>query len=163
MGWCSKNLGRSEEALEAFGRAFAANPNDVRVLTNRAAALVQMDRQNEALADLNRVLAIYPDDPEANWNKSLVCLNLGRLAEGWSLHRYRWTGASGMHHRDYRQPYWDGKRTDGVLMVWSEQGLGDQILHAGAVAEARALARHVVLEAEPRLVPLFARSFPAFR
>lgn len=159
-GLSLKKLGRSDEALAAFSLALAADPNDTRALANRAAVLLQMDRQEETLADLNRVLAIRPDDAEANWNKSLVCLNLGRLAEGWSLHRYRWTGASGMHHRDYHQPYWNGERTDGVLMVWSEQGLGDQILHAGAVAEARALARHVVLEAEPRLVPLFARSFP---
>jgi hypothetical protein len=48
----------------------------------------------------------------------------------------------------------------GVLLVWGEQGLGDQILHAGMVPDLGGRAGSVILEAEPRLVPLFARSFP---
>ena len=49
---------------------------------------------------------------------------------------------------------------DGTLLVWGEQGLGDQILHASMVGELTQRAAKVVLEVEPRLAPLFARSFP---
>jgi hypothetical protein len=45
-------------------------------------------------------------------------------------------------------------------LVWGEQGLGDQILHAGMVPEVIERATSVVLEVEPRLIALFARSFP---
>ena len=48
-------------------------------------------------------------------------------------------------------------------LVTAEQGIGDQIMFASLIPELQAsLARRygkVILEAEPRLVPLFARSF----
>ena len=50
-----------------------------------------------------------------------------------------------------------------TLVVWGEQGLGDQILHAGMVPEIKTRAGSVILEVEQRLVPLFARSFPGVR
>ena len=50
------------------------------------------------------------------------------------------------------------------LLVRAEQGVGDQILFASLIpdlaARADAEGGSVVLECEPRLVPLFARSFP---
>jgi hypothetical protein len=49
------------------------------------------------------------------------------------------------------------------VFVWGEQGLGDEILCAGTFAAAGARCDGLVIEAEPRLVSLFARSFPAAR
>ena len=50
------------------------------------------------------------------------------------------------------------------LLVRAEQGVGDQIMFAGLIpdlaARAKAEGGSVMLECEPRLVPLFARSFP---
>jgi len=60
---------------------------------------------------------------------------------------------------------WTGGSLKGKrLLVRSEQGIGDQILFASLIADllvrARAEGGSVILECEPRLVPLFARSFP---
>src|SRR5262249_58385690 len=52
---------------------------------------------------------------------------------------------------------------EGPLLIWGEQGLGDEILHASMIPDLIARTPSIVLEAEPRLVPLFARSFPAVR
>jgi hypothetical protein len=65
--------------------------------------------------------------------------------------------------RAYTQPRWSGERLDGTLLVWGEQGLGDEILHASMVSDLIARTPSIVLEVEPRLVALFARSFPALR
>jgi hypothetical protein len=57
-------------------------------------------------------------------------------------------------------PAWNGQPLEGkTLHVWGEQGVGDQVLYAGVIDEARARAGRCVLECEPRLVPLFERSF----
>jgi hypothetical protein len=60
---------------------------------------------------------------------------------------------------------WTGGSLKGKrLLVRSEQGIGDQILFASLIsdllARAKAESGSVILECEPRLVPLFARSFP---
>jgi hypothetical protein len=49
---------------------------------------------------------------------------------------------------------------DGTLLVWAEQGLGDQIISASMLPELLSLAGKVVVETDPRLIPLYARSFP---
>jgi len=50
------------------------------------------------------------------------------------------------------------------LLVRAEQGVGDQILFASVIpdlaAQARGQGGSLLLECEPRLVPLFTRSFP---
>jgi hypothetical protein len=59
-------------------------------------------------------------------------------------------------------PRWDGTPfAEGRLLVRSEQGIGDMILFASCVADALERAPRLVLEAPDKLVPLFARSFPA--
>jgi hypothetical protein len=53
------------------------------------------------------------------------------------------------------------------LLVTAEQGVGDQIMFASCLPDLAALASDgggaVILECEPRLVPLFARSFAGVR
>ena len=60
---------------------------------------------------------------------------------------------------------WTGGRLKNKrLLVRAEQGVGDQILFASLIPDLAAARKaeggSVMLECEPRLVPLFARSFP---
>jgi len=55
---------------------------------------------------------------------------------------------------------WDGNFVEGTLLAWGAQGVGDQIFFAGMVEDLKLRARQLVVEAEPRLVELFNRSFP---
>ena len=61
-------------------------------------------------------------------------------------------------------PWTGGSLKSKRLLVRAEQGVGDQIMFASLIpdlaARARAEGGSVILECEPRLVPLFARSFP---
>jgi hypothetical protein len=47
------------------------------------------------------------------------------------------------------------------VLVYAEQGLGDELMFANCLPDLIAAARRVVIECDPRLAPLFARSFPA--
>ena len=48
-----------------------------------------------------------------------------------------------------------------ALLVAREQGLGDEIMFASLLPELVAQAGRLVVECDPRLVPLFRRSYPA--
>jgi tetratricopeptide (TPR) repeat protein len=154
-----RKLGRAEEALATCDRALALLADDPKALTVRGDALVDLERFEQALANFDRLIA---RDPSAapKWNKSFICLGLGRLAEGWALYENRWVAAAGLVPRSYTQPRWNGEQVDDTLLVWGEQGLGDEILHASMIPDLKTRIRSVTLEVEPRLVPLFARSFP---
>jgi tetratricopeptide (TPR) repeat protein len=155
-----RKLRRSAEALTSCERALARKPDDTDALTVRADLLIDLERFDDAIATLDRIVTFKPDDVAAMWNKSLVCLGLGRFQEGWPLYEHRWAGAKGLVPRAYKGPRWNGGRVDGMLLIWGEQGLGDEILHASMLPDVIACASSVVLEVEPRLAPLFARSFP---
>jgi len=151
--------GRAAQALESCDRALANSPRDFDALSARGEALINLDRLEEAVGALDQAIAIDPGAVKAKWNKSLLCLGLGRLAEGWALYEHRWAAAKGLVPRPYRQPRWNGQALDGALLLWSEQGLGDEILHSSMVPDLAGRARKIVLEVSPRLVSLFARSF----
>ena len=153
-------LARLGEALTDCDRALAVAPGYFDALVKRGQILIELERFQDAVVALDQALAIQPDDTEAKWNKSLLCLGLGRFPEGWELYEHRWTAATGIRPRPYPQPRWNGGHVDGTLLVWGEQGLGDEILYASMMPEVASRATSVVLEAEPRLAPLFARSFP---
>jgi tetratricopeptide (TPR) repeat protein len=113
-----------------------------------------------ALAGIDAVIA---EDggrhPEVMKEKGLMCFSRGDFAVGWPLYEYR-PGIGAGISREQKTPRWKGEAVDGTLLVWGEQGLGDQILHASMIDDLRARADSILLEVEPRLVDLFARSFP---
>jgi hypothetical protein len=64
--------------------------------------------------------------------------------------------------RPYPQPLWKGEKlaSDGRLLIWNEQGVGDEIMFAGLVPDVIRTGNRCVLDCDARLNPLFARSFP---
>jgi hypothetical protein len=59
-------------------------------------------------------------------------------------------------------PEWDGESFAGKsVLAYAEQGLGDEIMFASCFPDLGAEARRCVIECDPRLERLFARSFPA--
>lgn len=47
-----------------------------------------------------------------------------------------------------------------TILVWGEQGVGDEIMFLSLLPELLSATSHCVIECDVRLVPLFARSFP---
>ena len=158
-----RKQGRSDEALISCERALALRPDDGQALNVRADVLIDLEKFDAALAALDTLILRDPAAAGPKWNKSLICLGLGRFTEGWSLYEHRWAGAQGLVPRGYPQPRWHGGRVDGTLLLWSEQGLGDEILHGSMLPDIIGRTGSIVLEVEPRLVRLFARSFPAMQ
>jgi Tfp pilus assembly protein PilF len=58
-------------------------------------------------------------------------------------------------------PAWDGSAlADERLLVYGEQGVGDEIMYASMIPDLQRRARNITLLCDPRLQQLFARSFP---
>src|SRR5262249_15923717 len=58
-------------------------------------------------------------------------------------------------------PRWSLDDKDSRVLVYREQGVGDEIMFASGYDDIIAATREVVIECDPRLTSLFARSFPS--
>ena len=152
------------EALTLCEGVLTRNPQHADARLNRANALLQLARYDEALSDYARVQQLAPHSPRAWWNESLCRLLLGDFERGWKLYAHGWAnGQRGEQRPRFAAPDWDGQPVDGDLLVWAEQGIGDQVLFGTMLKELQPCAREVIVAVEPRLLPLFERSLPGLR
>lgn len=171
LGLLLYETGRPDEAADFLGEAAQRLPQDAEILTHLALALQDLGRLDEAESLFRRVLELAPkgEHEEAKrqrgvytGNLALNLLSSGKLAEGWDLFEARaafpnWKKSQ----RRYPHPLWTGQRFEGkTLLVWREQGLGDEIRFGGLASQLPGLGGRVVLDCDSRLVSLYRRSFP---
>ncbi|MBX3454127.1 tetratricopeptide repeat protein [Ferrovibrio sp.] len=152
---------RADEAIGFYRQALAVRPAAPEILKNLAFALANAGLLEEAEARFTELEGIAPDFAEARMDHGIFRLSLGDYARGWDLYEARW--ASGVYSEtDAGQglPRWNGEALNGRrLLLWGEQGIGDQILHATMLRDAIRLANGTVtIAVTDRLVPLLARS-----
>ena len=152
-------LRQLQAALDALNHALSLRPAMQKPLAHRAAILMDLNRFAEARADFGHALALAPDDLMLQWNLTSLQLLSGDFAAGWSKYGARWNKALKGLHPQFRQPEWDGQPTEQRVLVWGEQGLGDQILFTSMFAETALRTRHVRIAVAPRLLTLYRRSF----
>jgi tetratricopeptide (TPR) repeat protein len=167
-----KDQHREELVIRWYGRLTALHGSDQFLadvyqpefiaMTPRAAGSVS-GTANDLLAPEY----FRPERKEANivaaarWNTGLSALAIGRLQEGWEGYESRWD-IPGRRARLFRKPQWDGRSiiAGQTLLLWREQGIGDEIMFANCIPDLCESGARIVIEASAKLVKLFARSFP---
>lgn len=162
LGYTFQAQDKLDEAAACFERALALQPNYAEACYNLGCVLRSLGRVDEALERIRQALAMKPDYPQARFGLAMIQLLMGDFENGWRSYRSRWQSIDhDTPMRAYPQPLWNGKKlSQGRLLLWGEQGIGDEIMFAGLVPDALRTGNSIVLDCEPRLRPLFARSFP---
>ncbi|MFM8534459.1 MAG: tetratricopeptide repeat protein, partial [Acidimicrobiia bacterium] len=119
-----------------------------------------------ARCDLDAALALAPDRDDIRQRRAMLLLSLGQFDPGWKEFRSRFSrtmvGAGTIHAQPFLQPPWMGEDLrDRAILVWGEQGIGDDIVAASMLPDLAKRAREVLLHTDGRLEPLFTRSFPS--
>lgn len=163
MGHICDKLWRYDEALMCYGRALEINPNDYQTVASMASALVGLGKSEMAIAYADRALELEPSSEIAQVNKGFGHLTLGQWKEGWAGYEQMLGHKSKRRKATaYTTPpkMWDGKRHENIV-VYGEQGIGDEIMFASCIKDASEHAKHIVIDCMPKLEGLFRRSFPA--
>jgi len=151
-----------DDAVTSFEQAISLRPQYAEAHYNLGCTLQDLGKLDVALACIDKALEIQPDYPQARFAQGLAQLQLGDFSAGWSSYESRWQSED--HHtplRPYPQPRWNGEKlADERLLLWGEQGIGDEIMFAGLIPDAIRTGNRITLDCEPRLQPLFSRSFP---
>ncbi len=155
-----RELGEFERADTLFRRALASNPDWLPALTNLGWNLLEQGRYEEGYKCIDKALALSPHDVEARLVRACMKLKQGDFAGGWEDYSAR-HGSRFAIPRPYRMPEWRGQSLEGkTLLMYGEQGIGDQIMFASCFQEVIALSGRSIIDCNPKLVSLFKRSFP---
>lgn len=165
---CYNTLGRAlagaamyEEAEASYRRAISLNPDLPTVYANYGALLDIVGRQQEALKLLQIALNINPDCDGTRWNLARALLATGHIEAGWDMYGFGFACGERTPYRPFPGLIWEGEDlTDKTLMVWREQGLGDDLYFSTCYHELIGEVGHLIIETDPRLVPLYARTWP---
>lgn len=161
LGNALKGQDRLCEAIQCYDRALALDPGFTEACNNLGTALRDQDTVDGALACYERAIATNPDFPLAHFGKALTQLLQGEFSAGWSNYEWRWKTNKQQSMRRYPQPLWNGERVpSGRLLLWGEQGLGDEIMFAGLIPDVLRSGTPCAVDCQTRLQPLFERSFP---
>ncbi len=166
LGSAHRESGDNTRAMECYRAALAVDSGNAAALSNLADLLTDDGAVEEARALYDRAIKAAPKNPQLRLNRAILHLLCGNLRDGWRDYAARSEIAGKVPRSDLNLPEWRGgplKRSR--LLVRAEQGVGDQIMFLSAIPDLLTQAAtdggSVILECEPRLVALAARSFPA--
>jgi tetratricopeptide (TPR) repeat protein len=158
--WCG--LGEALESVQLFNEAAAAydmaivrKPDCLRALFRRGQVHMELAQPRSAIRCFERALEIDGGHRDAHVGIACACQLLGDAGRGWREFAY-YTNSG--YLRDFEQPLWNGSPIEGrTVLLWADQGLGDAIQHLRYVRHVEECGARVLLQCDPRLLPLVER------
>jgi len=153
-----KKIGHRREAALAHQKAIELDPTNSDWYSNFAADYIGNGDPEPAIPLLAKAIELNPNNPHAHWHMGLALLELGDFENGWP--QYDWGFLANQRLvRNYEVDWWNGDR-DQTVVVYTEQGMGDEIMFASMLPDLIAVSKSVILDCNPRLEQLFRQSFP---
>jgi tetratricopeptide (TPR) repeat protein len=162
LGNALQSQGKLEDAIACYEQVLNIQPGYAKAHYSVGCALHNLGNVDGALARYRLAQALQPDFAEAAFSESLAQLLQGDFSASWRNFEWRWqTKDHRTPMRVYPQALWRGEKlAAGRVLIWPEQGVGDEIMFAGLIPDVIRTGNRCVLDCDARLQPLFTRSFP---
>ena len=161
LGSTWREVGDTERAKHYYRAALDVRPDYALALSNLADLLADDGDTETALAFYDRALKAEKGNAQIRLNRAMLHLLTGNLSQGWRDYEARIDVPNKVPVADLKLRQWRGEALGrNRLLVRAEQGVGDQLMFMSLIPNLTPQDQ-VILECEPRLVALAARSFPA--
>ena len=164
LGNCFKLVNKEIDAKECFKKGLSIEGKSTAdyadIYNNLGALYINAGCPEEGMSYLDKAIEFEKNHTDANWNRALLCLEQGMYEEGFKGYEWGFKTKNRMYKEYGREiPYWDGS-PNRTIVVWGEQGIGDEILFASMIPDLLKISKKVVFDCHPRLVGIFKESFP---
>ncbi len=174
LGTAFVDMGMFEEAKYTFETCLLLDPSSFEAGFNLAKISSREGDSRRAIQHLEN--AKINIDGKSARQADLLDLQLGieylicgQLKKGWELYEKGFSSAipaslARAPKREFMVPTWKGQNLlpNEKLMVWREQGIGDELRFATLLPELKKIGGQIIIECDPRLVDTFQRSLPTF-
>ena len=116
-------------------------------------------------AEFSYLSAIKLDYKYADSHFNLGCLLLGsaKFQRGWQEFEWRFfTKKYGANGTKFSKPKWSGLNSAASLLVWSEHGVGDQILYSSMFDCLTKYKSKIIIQMDKRLVSTYQKNYSQF-
>ena len=161
LGNCYFELGLIKQAEDSHNNSLKINPNNKMALNNLAALYFFKGDINNA--EKFYTLSINSNQKNYEAKYSLAQCQLAKLnyKEGWSNFDFRWL--SHYFNSPIFQTNWPKfkiKSERKNVLLWQEQGIGDQILFIRFLKDLIPIINNLYIEIDKRLHPIIKRLYP---
>jgi len=153
-----------QKAVEAYNNAIELNSQYKEAWCGKAVSLSMLNLYKESIEIFDVALSLSDTYAEANYSKALALLCLHEFSDAWKHYEWRW------QCKDFKSKYiasskpeWEGQPSINKLLVWCEQGIGDQILYASLFSELNKFNFKKIAAVDRRLIAIFSKSFPSIK
>lgn len=160
IGHSLAEMQRWDDSEKWYAKALAKGPNAT-TYASFASIYTKKGDPQRAVAMAEKALELDEANEEAKWNGSLALLKMREWRKGWEWYdtvigtrvRPNPPKITGLDLKP-----WEGK--GGNVLVYGEQGLGDELMFSSILPDVVKNADRVVCIVDGRLVGLLSRSFP---
>jgi len=167
IGSVQKAMGNNHLALQSFEKAGHINPSIGAVYSNIGAILFEEGLSETAFTLFEKAIKLEPENVEYIFKTSNFFLASGELEKGWRNYdkRFVYSIHSKSCIKPEPPPYWNGENLidlkDKKILLWTEAGMGEEILCSSIIPELLDYEIDFTLECTKRLVPVLSKSFPS--
>ncbi|WP_121118331.1 tetratricopeptide repeat protein [Croceibacterium ferulae] len=165
IAWLYLNISEPERALAEVMMALSNFPDNIRLMQIRGDALVRLSRYEEAIGIYRQALDKDPKLPLLRKRMASALMLVGRFGESADsdVGRMATPVFAKLNQVPPDVPIWRGEpKLPGKLLIWSEVnfGIGQNLLHGSLVPDLIGIGLQVIVEVDPRLVPVFKAAMP---
>ena len=166
VNWGNILLGQADlaGAADLYRRALAIQPGNAHALNNLATVALERGEFDEAQDLYLKAADAQKPFDDALYNLGLLALRSHDFERGWDLYELRFRSTPAVPVRviaGVPRMERDALSRGQKLAVWTEQGIGDQILFSTLLPELSEHGIQAVVEVDARLLQAYRRSLPA--
>ena len=161
LGDCYERMGKLDKAKKYYKISLNLDPNNKSNLNSLAALNYFNGDIDEAEKLYKRSINYNEDNHEAKYSLAQCQLAKSNYIEGWKNFESRWR-SHGFNSRKLKShlPKFTLNSENKNLLVWSEQGVGDQVLFLRFLRDLENYTKNLFIKIDKRLHPIIKRSHP---
>ena len=164
-------LGDNFLAVGDFTNAKLNYNKSLQIKPNNKMALNNLASLNYFIGDLMEAENIYElsiknnnNNYDAHYNLAQCQLAQANFNKGWINYKYRWLANKFNSNKlNIKLPEFNLKKDKKNLLLWSEQGIGDQILFLRFLKDLEPYVDNLFIKIDPRLHSIINRIYPKIK
>lgn len=161
-GLATAGEGKYDEAIGILENINQIHPALVAAALQTGRCHWEMHRWQPARKYFELANRLDPTNDDTAWTLGLLSLQMGDFKAGWEGYERRWGSKTFNSPRiSTIHPQWERGLGLKRPIVWTEQGIGDQILYASLIEALAKEVESVVVLVDMRLAPLLQRGCKA--